>query len=127
MFTTTALLGHEYLVSEGDKRALLDGTQFDALNHLTKVDDAEQAFDDALRLHMADINAAADAFAAAANVEEDTDTYVVLTEKVDGVEAVEEERMELSIDTIILRTLAADPNSDRVIWIGNDRLGVRAA
>ena len=127
MFTTTALLGHEYLVSEGDKRALLDGTQFDALNHLTKVDDAEQAFDDALRLHMADINAAADAFDAAVNVEEDTDTYVVLTEKVDGVEAVEEKRMKLSIDTIILRTLAADPNSDRVIWIGNDRLGVRAA
>ena len=127
MFTTTALLGHEYLVSEGDKSALLDGTQFDALNHLTKVDDAEQAFDDALRLHMADINAAADALDAAVNVEEGTDTYVVLTEKVDGVEAVEEERMELSIDTIILRTLAADPNSDRVIWIGNDRLGVRAA
>ena len=122
-FTSTPLMGGGVLVEGTDDtgksgRTLLHSDRWAMAQHLRKHKDAEDIFGAAVKQTFGPlIKAAEDAKALLAEPTSEWDT-IVLTEQSDGVE---EEKVSLDADGIILNILSAG-RFDLLRWVGDDIL-----
>ena len=131
-FTTTALVGNRVLVTGTDflgteGKAVLDSSQWVAVNARKQHKQASKEFDDAVEEFFKPLTEAADkAQQALAGKTQDPVEFVVLSEATDGVKAKPAQIVALSKDSIIIR-LIEEGTTDRLVWVNDTTLGVLAA
>ena len=131
-FTTTALVGNRVLVTGTDflgteGKAVLDSSQWVAVNARKQHNVASKEFDTAVEEFFAPLTQAADkAHAATQGPVEDPITYVVIDDAVEGVQGKPAHVEKLTRDSVILRILETDADCTRLAWVG-DQLEVLAA
>jgi hypothetical protein len=124
-FEMKKLVGCRVLVTGTDVAGqsgstVLNSSQWDEFKADKKYDQAAEAFDTAVEEFFAPLVEAADkAKAALVAVPEDPMSYVVLSEKVDGVEGSERTLIYLEKDSIVLRLLEQG-DTDRLVWVGDN-------
>ena len=125
-FTYTNLAGDRALVTDGGKRSTVlyvadwnEAMQKLALNHAAEVFNAEvKEFYSVLTEAEERVNAVrAKAI--------DPNQFVVINEGVEGEQHVCAEVIDLSYDSQIAR-LINEGNTDRLVWVGNDRIEILA-
>jgi hypothetical protein len=129
-FTTTRLVDGRVLVAGSDKysvsgQTVVDATEWDEVNADSAYSKAAEDFDAAVADFFAPLTAAADKLNESLEVPQDADSYVVISEAVEGVEAKDRVLHHLSNDSIILR-LVERGDHDRLVWV-NDQLVVTVA
>lgn len=131
-FKTTALVGNRVLVTGTDflgteGKAVLDSSQWVAVNARKQHKEASKEFDDAVEEFFKPLTEAADkAHSATVPAVEDPITYVVIDDAVEGVQGRPAHVEKLTRDSIILRILETDADSNMLAWVG-DQLEVLAA
>lgn len=123
-FNVVRLQGKRALVSGTDAagtvgQVVVDTTQWDEIATHQDFVNATEKFDAVVEEHFATISAAADELSKALEVSEDPATFVVLHPGTEGVEAVEEVRVSLTKDSIILNLVEAG-DYDRLIWVNGE-------
>lgn len=129
-FTVQNMLGSKALVSGVDDlgntgSVVLDTTQWDEIQTNARFSTAKADFDAAVNEFFAPLVEAAEAAEAAAQQTYDELEYVVVTEAQEGQPSVEQEILELTRDSIILRIIESGDTS-RLIWVSPTELGVLA-
>ena len=130
-FTTTALVGNRVLVTGTDflgteGKAVLDSSQWVAVNARKQHNVASKEFDTAVEEFFAPLTQAADkAHAATQGPVEDPITYVVIDDAVEGVQGKPAHVEKLTRDSVILRILEEDSDTTRLAWVA-DQLEVLA-
>lgn len=119
----TRLVGHRARIkgtdAEGvDGQCTVDTSQWDDLTQHKVIEQAQADFDSAVEEFLAPINEAIEKANAAATVEEDAVTYVVLEEAEEGKPSQREVRVQLSHDSQILR-LIEEGKGNRLVWMGD--------
>ena len=117
--------GTDYLGNQG--KTVVSTVQWDELNARTNFSKATEDFDAAVEEFFAPLTEAAEKIERELDrKEQDPTEYVVLTEGTKGVEAQPAEIIQLSRDSMILR-LIEDNAYDRLVWVDESTLGIRAA
>lgn len=132
-FNVTELAGHRALVTgDANQQCILDTTERDELRLLIENREVDQMFDEDIEDFFAPLTRAAELhdrrhelLAQQFNQADDPAFSLVLKEAVEGVEGVEEERVILSHDSVVLRLIDSG-RTDRLVWVGNDRIEVVA-
>jgi hypothetical protein len=124
-FTTTALVNERVLVQGTDflgveGKTVLDSSQWTQVNQHKQFDQATDEFDAAVAAFFQPITDAAEKVKTATTRDEDPSSFVVLSEEVEGVQAKPAHRVSLTKDSIILRLLEENPQTDRLAWVGDD-------
>jgi hypothetical protein len=124
-FTTTPLVGERVLVAGTDflgveGKTVLDSSQWTSVNQHKQFDQATTEFDEAVAAFFAPITEAAEKAQQTLVKDEDPSSFVVLSEEVEGVAAKPAHRVTLTKDSVILRLLEENPNTDRLAWVGED-------
>jgi hypothetical protein len=128
-FTVQQMLGSKALVSGTDVRgtsgsAVISTEQWDELKARKEFDASVEAFDAAVEEFFKPITDAAEAVQDT-KPEPDPMEYIVLDEKVEGVQSKPAQIVELTTDSIILR-LIEEGQTDRVVWVSDNELGILA-
>lgn len=133
IFNVTELAGHRALVTgDANQQCILDTTERDELRFMLENREVDEMFEEniedffapltrAAELHDLQHEALAKQFAQA----DDPAFNFVMKAGVEGVEAVEEERVVLSHDSVVLRLIDSG-QTDRLVWVGNDTIEVIA-
>lgn len=129
-FTVQTMLGNQALVSGTDSlgqsgKTVVSTEQWDDLKAQKNFSSAEADFDKAVEEFFKPLVEAADAMTKALSKPKDPAEYIVLTEATEGVEAEPAQIVSLTTDSIILR-LIEEGNTDRLVWLSGDHLGVLA-
>jgi hypothetical protein len=129
-FTVQSMLGDQALVSGTDAfgktgKTVVSTQQWDELKAKQNFSAAVEDFDAAVAEFFRPLTDAAEAVTDTQPTYDPAE-YIVLTEEVEGVEAKEQEIVELTRDSIILR-LIEEGTTDRLIWIDESTLGVLAS
>ena len=123
-FTQTRLVGNRMLVKGEDYtggvgETILDTTEWDEVQALIQMKQAEAEYSDTVSEFYATITAAADRLAETkANRTEDPDTVVELEPAVEGVAGSTGRRIVLGHDATVLRLLA-EGKDNRLLWVGD--------
>lgn len=122
-FSTTKLTNHRVLVTGTDhagasRSAILCSKEFDALNERDRAIAAGEKFDDAVEEFFSALTQAAAEYERAAEGEDDSLTYFIAEEAVEGQAARPEVRINLQHDTIVLRALTIG-ETERLVWVGD--------
>ena len=131
-FTTIKLAANQVLVRGTDVtgksgETILDGSEWDAVNGHTDQHQAVAEFEAAIEEFFAPIAEAAAALEAAqSKVNTDPLYYIVVDEGQDATPGRPTEVIQLSRDSVILRLIEENADTDRLIWV-KDRLVVTAA
>ena len=133
IFNVTELAGHRALVTgDANQQCILDTTERDELRLLIENREVDQMFDEDIEDFFAPLTQAAELhdrrhelLAQQFNQADDPAFSLVLKEAVEGVEGVEEERVILSHDSVVLRLIDSG-RTDRLVWVGNDRIEIVA-
>ena len=133
IFNVTELAGHRALVTgDANQQCILDTTERDELRLLIENREVDQMFDEDIEDFFAPLTQAAELhdrrhelLAQQFNQADDPAFSLVLKAGVEGVEAVKEERVVLSHDSVVLRLIDSG-QTDRLVWVGNDRIEVIA-
>ena len=133
IFNVTELAGHRALVTgDANQQCILDTTERDELRLLIENREVDQMFDEDIEDFFAPLTRAAERhdrrhelLAQQFNQADDPAFSLVLKAGVEGVEAVEEERVVLSHDSVVLRLIDSG-QTDRLVWVGNDRIEIVA-
>ena len=133
IFNVTELAGHRALVTgDANQQCILDTTERDELRLLIENREVDQMFDEDIEDFFAPLTRAAELhdrrhelLTQQFNQADDPAFSLVLKEAVEGVEGVEEERVVLSHDSVVLRLIDSG-QTDRLVWVGNDRIDVVA-
>ena len=133
IFNVTELAGHRALVTgDANQQCILDTTERDELRLLIENREVDQMFDEDIEDFFAPLTRAAELhdrrhelLAQQFNQADDRAFSFVLKEAVESVEAVEEERVVLSHDSVVLRLIDSG-QTDRLVWVGNDRIEIVA-
>ena len=133
IFNVTELAGHRALVTgDANQQCILDTTERDELRLLIENREVDQMFDEDIEDFFAPLTQAAELhdrrhelLAQQFNQADDPAFSLVLKEAVEGVEAVEEERVVLGHDSVVLRLIDSG-QTDRLVWVGNDTIEVIA-
>ena len=133
IFNVTELAGHRALVTgDANQQCILDTTERDELRFLLENREVDEMFEENIEDFFAPLTRAAELHdlrheALAKQFEQDDDPAFnfVLKEAVEGVEAVKEERVVLSHDSVVLRLIDSG-QTDRLVWVGNDRIEIVA-
>lgn len=122
-FTIQALANRRAVIEGTDKnnvsgQQIVDTTQWDGLNQEASVRKEQEAYDKQVKKFYAPVTKAADKLAKAkASVNEpDPLTYVQVQEAVKGTDTVQEIRVNLNNDSVLLRTVQ-EGLFDRLIWV----------
>jgi len=124
-FTTTALVGNRVLVTGTDflgteGKAVLDSSQWVAVNQRKQHKQATKDFDTAVEEFFAPLAEAADkAKAAIEGPVEDPITYVVIDDAVEGTQGRPAHVEKLTRDSVILRILEEDTSTTRLAWVAD--------
>lgn len=126
-FTTTKLANSAVLVEGSDYRnksgsTVLDGSVLEQLEHEQALSGAVEEFDSTINEFFSEIIEAADKLADAKvrKVQLDPLVHIVKQEPVEATAGQQGVIVELDSDTAILRAIAQDPDTKRVIWVGDD-------
>ena len=133
IFNVTELAGHRALVTgDANQQCILDTTERDELRFLIENREVDQMFDEDIADFFAPLTRAAELhdrghelLAQQFNQADDPAFSLVLKEAVEGVEGVEEERVILGHDSVVLRLIDSG-QTDRLVWVGNDRIEIVA-
>ena len=133
IFNVTELAGHRALVTgDANQQCILDTTERDELRLIMQNREIDEMFDENIEGFFAPLTRAAELhdrrhelLAQQFNQADDPAFSLVLKEAVEGVEGVEEERVILSHDSVVLRLIDSG-RTDRLVWVGNDRIEVVA-
>ena len=133
IFNVTELAGHRALVTgDANQQCILDTTERDELRFSMQNREIDEMFDENIEGFFAPLTRAAELhdrrhelLAQQFNQADDPAFSLVLKEAVEGVEGVEEERVILSHDSVVLRLIDSG-RTDRLVWVGNDRIEVVA-
>ena len=133
IFNVTELAGHRALVTgDANQQCILDTTERDELRLLIENREVDQMFDEDIEDFFAPLTRAAELhdrhhelLAQQFNQADDPAFSLVLKEAVEGVEGVEEERVVLSHDSVVLRLIDSG-QTDRLVWVGNDHIEIVA-
>ena len=133
IFNVVELAGHRALVTgDGNQQCILDTTERDELRLLIENREVDQMFDEAVDDFFEPLTRAAELhdlrhelLAQQFNQADDPAFSLVLKEAVEGVEGVEEERVVLSHDSVVLRLIDSG-QTDRLVWVGNDHIEIVA-
>ena len=133
IFNVTELAGHRALVTgDANQQCILDTTERDELRFLIENREVDEMFEENIEDFFAPLTRAAElhdlrhkTLAQQFNQADDPAFSLVLKEAVEGVEAVEEERVVLSHDSVVLRLIDSG-RTDRLVWVGNDRIEIVA-
>ena len=133
IFNVTELAGHRALVTgDANQQCILDTTERDELRLIIENREVDQMFDEDIEDFFAPLTRAAEmhdwrhkGLAQQFEQSDDPAFNFVLKAAVEGVEAVEEERVVLSHDSVVLRLIDSG-QTDRLVWVGNDRIEVVA-
>lgn len=129
-FTVQNMLGNKALVTGTDDlgntgKTIVDTTQWDEIQQDARFSTAKADFDAAVNEFFAPLVEAAEAAEAATRKTYDELEYVVVTEGQEGQPSVEQEILELSQDSIVLRIIESG-NTSRLVWVDESTLGVLA-
>ena len=133
IFNVTELAGHRALVTgDANQQCILDTTERDELRLMLENREIDEMFEEGIEDFFAPLTRAAELhdrrhelLAQQFNQADDPAFSLVLKEAVEGVEGVEEERVVLSHDSVVLRLIDSG-RTDRLVWVGNDRIEVIA-
>ena len=133
IFNVTELAGHRALVTgDANQQCILDTTERDELRLMLGNREIDEMFDEGIEDFFAPLTRAAELhdrrhelLAQQFNQADDPAFSLVLKEAVEGVEGVEEERVVLSHDSVVLRLIDSG-QTDRLVWVGNDRIEIVA-
>ena len=133
IFNVTELAGHRALVTgDANQQCILDTTERDELRLLIENREVDQMFDEDIEDFFAPLTRAAELhdrghelLAQQFNQADDPAFSLVLKEAVEGVEGVEEERVILGHDSVVLRLIDSG-QTDGLVWVGNDTIEVIA-
>lgn len=123
-FKTTKLTDSAVLVEGTDHRGksgsvVLDGSTLEQLEHEQALAGAVEEFDSSVADFFSELTAAADKLADAKvrKVQLDPLVHIVKQEPVESTAGQQGIIVELDSDTAILRAIAQDPDTKRVIWV----------
>lgn len=126
IFNATRLAGHRLLVTgKGKQQAILDSTQWD---HFKMADEATaqiDAYDKAVDDFFAPLVEALDAIEETAKPQLDPAFYIQVSAGTEAVEAEPPVIVVLDIDSAIARLIEIG-ETDRLVWVGNDRIEIKA-
>ena len=133
IFNVTELAGHRALVTgDANQQCILDTTERDELRLMLGHREIDEMFEEGIEDFFEPLTRAAELHdlrhEELVRQFEQTDDPVfnfVLKAGVEGVEAVEEERVVLSHDSVVLRLIDSG-QTDRLVWVGNDTIEVIA-
>ena len=133
IFNVTELAGHRALVTgDANQQCILDTTERDELRFLIENREVDEMFNQDIEDFFDPLTRAAERhdrhhelLAQQFNQADDPAFNFVLKAGVEGVEAVEEERVVLSHDSVVLRLIDSG-RTDRLVWVGNDRIEIVA-
>ena len=133
IFNVTELAGHRALVTgDANQQCILDTTERDELRFILENREVDQMFDEDIADFFEPLTQAAElhdlrhkALAKQFEQVDDPAFTFVMKEAVEGVEAVEEERVVLSHDSVVLRLIDSG-RTDRLVWVGNDLIEIVA-
>ena len=133
IFNVTELAGHRALVTgDANQQCILDTTERDELRFILENREVDEIFNEDIEDFFAPLTRAAElhdrrhkTIAQRFNQDDDPVFNFVLKAGVEGVEAVEEERVVLSHDSVVLRLIDSG-QTDRLVWVGNDTIEVIA-
>ena len=133
IFNVTELAGHRALVTgDANQQCILDTTERDELRFFLENREVDEMFNQDLEDFFAPLTRAAELYdrrhellAQQFNQADDPIFNFVRKAGVEAVEAVEEERVVLSHDSVVLRLIDSG-RTDRLVWVGNDRIEVIA-
>ena len=133
IFNVTELAGHRALVTgDANQQCILDTTERDELRFLIENREVDEMFNQDIEDFFDPLTRAAERhdrhhelLAQQFNQADDPAFSLVLKEAVEGVEGVEEERVVLSHDSVVLRLIDSG-RTDRLVWVGNDTIEVIA-
>jgi hypothetical protein len=133
-FTTNKLSGHRTLVTGRDNfgnegKAVLDSTEWDAIQRSIEIHDAQKDFDEKVLDFYAPINEAADELAGLKVATETADPtfFIELEPGEEGTPGKASLNITLNHDSAVLRILEkSGVGTDRLIWVG-DTLEILAA
>lgn len=121
-FSTSKLTGGRVLVQGTDRNGVdgqevLDSETWDYAQAAQAHSKAHESFDQTVEDFFKPLTEAADKLKASLQMPElDTDSYVVITEEVEGQAPVAQEVIKLDRDGVILRLLAQQQD-DRLVWV----------
>lgn len=123
-FTARRLVGNRVMVTGTDVlntsgQTILDSTQWDEINADKKFSKATEEFDAAVEEMFAPITRAAEKLSQAIAVPEDSASYVVLREPVEGVRPDPGHVIKLDRDSVILR-LIEQGDTSRLVWVNGE-------
>lgn len=133
IFNVTELAGHRALVTgDANQQCILDTTERDELRLMLGNREVDEMFEEGIEDFFAPLTRAAELhdlrheeLARQFNQADDPAFNFVLKAGVEGVEAVKEERVVLSHDSVVLRLIDSG-QTDRLVWVGNDTIEVIA-
>ena len=133
IFNVTELAGHRALVTgDANQQCILDTTERDELRLMLENREVDEMFEENIEDFFAPLTRAAElhdlqhkALAKQFEQTDDPAFNFVMKAGVEGVEAVEEERVILSHDSVVLRLIDSG-QTDRLVWVGNDTIEVIA-
>ena len=133
IFNVTELAGHRALVTgDANQQCILDTTERDELRFMLKNREVDEIFNEDVEDFFAPLTRAAElhdrrhkTLAQQFNQADDPIFNFVMKAGVEGVEGVEEERVVLSHDSVVLRLIDSG-QTDRLVWVGNDTIEVIA-
>lgn len=130
-FTITRLVGARAVVQGTDRfgthgSVVVDTTQWDEVNASTAFDKATEAFEHAVEEFFKPLTEATEKINRSLNKPNDPLSYVVLKEGVEATPGQAEQLIKLNHDSIVLRLVEENSNTDRLMWV-NDQLEVLEA
>lgn len=133
IFNVTELAGHRALVTgDANQQCILDTTERDELRFIMENREVDEMFEENIEDFFAPLTQAAElhdlqheALAKQFEQADDPAFNFVMKAGVEGVEAVEEERVVLGHDSVVLRLIDSG-RTDRLVWVGNDRIEIVA-
>lgn len=133
IFNVTELAGHRALVTgDANQQCVLDTTERDELRFMLENREVDEMFEENIEDFFAPLTRAAElhdlqheALAKEFSQADDPAFNFVMKAGVEGVEAVEEERVVLGHDSVVLRLIDSG-QTDRLVWVGNDTIEVIA-
>ena len=129
MFQITYLAGDKALVTgNAGQQTILDAEEYLLLKRHIQEKGLVQAYDQTVSEFFKPLTDASEAITAAARdaAKQDPDFILVVKEEVSGVTPVQQEIYQLGHDTVVLK-LIEENRTERLLWIGQDRIEILAA
>ena len=126
IFNATRLAGHRMLVTGNKKQStVLDTTQWDHFKMAAEATSQVDAYDKAVEEFFAPLVEALDSIEQTAEPQLDPAFYIQVSEGTEAVEAEPPVVVVLDLDSAIARLIDLG-DTDRLVWVGNDRIEITA-